>query len=87
MNPREDNRIQHKVFEAIVKEDGTLTVKVPQSLSGKKVKVTIEEDREKESLSAWNELSGVLKKADALDIPRRDSKDIIDDLRTFRESK
>ena len=77
------------ILDAIVKEDGTLIAKAPESLRGKKVriKIILKEKREKKSLAAWNELSAIFKKADALDIPRRDIEDIIDDIRTFRESK
>jgi len=77
------------ILDAIVKEDGTLIAKAPESLRGKKVriKIILKEKKEKRSLAAWNEISAILKKADALDIPRRNPEDIIDEIRTFRESK
>ncbi len=73
------------ICNAIVKEDGTLIAKVPKSLSGKKIKITLEEKGEKKDLSVWHEISTILKEADTLDIPRRNLKDIISDIRTFRE--
>ncbi len=75
------------IRDAIVKEDGTLIAKVPRSLSGKKIKITLGEKGKKKDLSVWGEISTILKEADTLDIPRRNLKDIIDNIRTFRESR
>jgi hypothetical protein len=77
------------ILDAIVKEDGTLIAKAPESLKGKKVriKIILKEKGEKKSLAVWNEISAILKKADTLDIPPRNPEDIIDDIRSFRESK
>ena len=85
------NEVKTMVLDAIVKEDGTLIAKVPKSLRGKKVKITIHEEkpkkRKQKKLSQWEEISAVLKEADKLDIPRRTIDEILDDLHTFRESK
>lgn len=72
------------IIDAIVHEDGTLIAKVPESLHGKRIKITLLEN--KQSLQMWNEIAAILKESDALDIPKRSITEIIDNIRTFRES-
>jgi hypothetical protein len=77
---------------AEVKEDGTLIAKAPKSLWGKKVKITVLEEKpkkpkQKKKLSQWEEISAVLEEARTLDIPRRTIDEILADLRDFRESE
>ena len=74
------------IVDAIVKEDGTLIAKVPKSLSGKKVRI-IEKAEESKNPSNWEAISAILNEADMLEIPRRNIDEILDDLRTFRETK
>ena len=79
------------VLDAIVKEDGTLIAKVPKSLRGKKVKITIHEEkpkkRKQKKLSQWEEMSAILKEIDALDLPQREFGDILAELREFKETE
>jgi ABC-type antimicrobial peptide transport system ATPase subunit len=71
-------------LDAVVNEDGTLVAKAPGHLRGRKIRIVIK-DRNK-SLSSWNEIAAILGKADRLDTPRRNLDEILNVLRTFRES-
>jgi hypothetical protein len=71
--------------DAIVKEDEMLIAKVPKYLSGKKVRIIVKEE-ESENSSNWKAISATLSEADMLEIPRRNIDEILDDLRTFRET-
>lgn len=72
---------------ATVKEDGPVATKDSKSLSGKKIKIILKERKEKKSLTAWSEISTILKEADTLNIPERSLSGILNDIRNFRESK
>ena len=72
------------ILDAEIKEDGTLVAKVPRTLIGKKVRIVIK-DKNKAS-SNWNALSAIFSEADRLNIPRRSLKEILDDVKAFRES-
>ena len=79
------------VLDAIVKEDGTLVAKAPKSLCGKKVKITIHEEKSQQQkqkkLSQWEKMSAALEEIDALDLPQREFSDILADLRKFKETE
>lgn len=78
------------VLEAVVKDDGTLIAKAPDSLRGKRVKIIVRQPEHQppppEKPSQWDEISAILDDARSLDIPRRSSEDILQELHTFRES-
>jgi len=80
------------VLDAEVKADGTLVAKAPKSLHGKKVKITVREEKPKKpkqykKVSQWEEISAILEEARTLDIPRRTFDEILADLRNLRESE
>ncbi len=73
-------------IEAIVSDDGTLVVKVPERYKGKTVRITIQ-DTELEPADQWTELSQILREAEKLDLPERSHEDIVREIREFRETK
>ena len=79
------------LMEAIVKDDGTLIAKVPKSLWGKKIHITIAESapekQDAQTPSQWDLISSALQDARTLSLPRRTADDILSDLRDFRESQ
>ncbi len=72
-------------LNAIVKDDGTLIAKAPKSLKGKEVKIIVKEKDSKKT--NWEAISAILEEADQLDIPKRNIKEILDDIHSFRESE
>ncbi len=72
------------ILDAEVKEDGTLVAKAPRYLSGKKIQIVIT-DKNK-SLSNWSSIVDVLNEADLLKVPRRSLEEILNDVRTFRDT-
>ncbi len=73
------------IFHAEVSKRGILTAKVPKSLWGKKVKVSIKETEQEQS--NWEKISKIFEEADTLDFPRRSHEDILKELRSFKETE
>ena len=73
------------IFHTEVSKRGILTAKVPKSLWGKKVKVSIKETEPEQS--NWEKISAALEKVDALDLPGRTHDDILAELRAFKETE
>ena len=89
-------------LDTIVKEDGTLIIKTPESLWGKKVKVHVQEEQrtansysflfseEQEnqaSLAQWEQIKAILRDVNQLDSPRQTIEEILHDLHELRESR
>ena len=74
------------ITQSVVKEDGTVTVKVPTSLKGKKVKLVLKETSDAKSILQWNAIYKIIQKADEIKLPKRTNKEIIEELKTFREA-
>ncbi len=89
-------------LDTIVKEDGTLIIKTPESLWGKKVKVHVQEEQrtakpksspiteEQEnqaSLAQWEQIKAILRDVNQLDFPRQTIEEILHDLHELRESR
>jgi hypothetical protein len=72
------------IIDAVVNDEGTLVAKAPEYLRGKNVRIVIKSKNK--SLTDWNLITAALEKADHLNIPRRSLKEIISDLRAFRET-
>jgi len=72
------------IIDAVVNDEGTLVAKAPEYLRGKNVRIVIKSKNK--SLADWNLIAAALGKADHLNIPRRSLKEIISDLRAFRET-
>jgi len=68
-------------LDAVVNDDGTLVAKAPRYLRGRKIRIVIK-DKNK-SLSNWNEIATILRKADRLDTPRRGLNEILNEIRAF----
>jgi hypothetical protein len=73
-------------IEAQVGEDGMLVTKVPERFKGKKVRISIREIEEARN-PQWEQIREILQAADQLDIPRSSHKEIIQEIRSFRESE
>ncbi len=73
------------ILQAEVSKRGILTAKVPKSLWGKKVKVSIKEPPSEKS--NWEQISEIFDQADALDFPRRTHAEILKELRAFKETE
>ncbi|MDZ7292752.1 MAG: hypothetical protein ONB44_17145 [candidate division KSB1 bacterium] len=73
------------ILDAEIKEDGTLIARVPEYLTGRKIQIVIRDNNK--SLTSWNAIADILTEADRLNVPQRDLNQILDDLRTFRETK
>jgi hypothetical protein len=72
-------------IEADVKDDGTVTIRVPKRYCGKRVRVSIQEAEDQRASEQWSKLSEVLDGLDRLGIQRRSHLQIIEELRRFRE--
>jgi hypothetical protein len=72
------------ILNATVNQDGTLNAKIPKALWGQQVTISI--TSKIESTSSWDNISEILKEADALNFPRKTHEEIISDLRAFRET-
>jgi len=72
-------------LNANISENGTLVAKLPASLWGKKVIISITPEIEEES--NWKNLSKALQKVDSLNLPHKNYDEIITDLRIFRETQ
>jgi hypothetical protein len=72
-------------IEADVENDGTVTLQVPKRFWGKRVRVSIQEADEQEASAQWSKLSEVLDGLDQLGTQGRSHRQIIDELRRFRE--
>ncbi len=75
------------IIQAEVSEDGLVKISDPK-LRGKKILLAMPEREETipEGKTNWDEIWKIFKEADALNIPRRSHEEILQDLRTFRES-
>ncbi len=73
------------ILQAEVSKRGILTAKVPKSLWGKTVKVSIKEPPAEKS--DWEQILKIFEKADALDFPRRTHAEILKELRAFKETE
>jgi len=73
------------ILQAEVSKRGILTAKVPKSLWGKKVKVSIKETKQEQS--NWGKISAALKELDALNLPGRTHDEILAELRAFKETE
>ncbi|GAK53150.1 hypothetical protein U14_04410 [Candidatus Moduliflexus flocculans] len=88
-------------LDAVVKDDGTLIIKTPQSFWGKKVKVQVDTEqpttkpqssptlatqKNQASLAQWEQIKAVFYDVDQLDFPRRTLEEILHDLHEMRES-
>ncbi|NJL59157.1 MAG: hypothetical protein HC887_05430 [Desulfobacteraceae bacterium] len=73
------------ILQAEITKKGTLNAKIPKSLWGKKVVVSIQETEAKQS--NWDKISAALEKVDALDLPGRTYKEILVELRAFKETE
>lgn len=72
-------------IDADVNGDGVLTAKVPDRYKGRRVRISIREI-EQEGSSQWAQISKVLDELESADLPRRSHREILEALRTFRES-
>ncbi len=61
------------ILQAEITKKGTLNAKIPKSLWGKKVVVSIQEPEQ----SNWDKISAALEKVDALDLPGRTHEEIL----------
>jgi hypothetical protein len=73
------------ILHAQVNKDGTLTTKLPKSLWGKRIVISVVSETEAES--DWKDIEKTFEDADRLDFPRRSHKEILRDLKAFRESE
>jgi hypothetical protein len=73
------------ILNATVNPDGTLNAMIPKFLWGKPVTISI--FPQVKSQSSWESISDILKEADALDFPRQTHEEILNELRTFRETQ
>ena len=73
-------------IEADVSRDGVLTTKVPDRYKGKRVKISIREIEAEQMPSQWAQISKVLDDLETLDIPRSNEREILAELRSFRET-
>ncbi|HIE02170.1 MAG TPA: hypothetical protein EYP59_18105 [Thiotrichaceae bacterium] len=73
------------LLNANISEDGTLVAKIPPSLWGKKVIISITSETQEES--NWENISNALKKVDSLNLPSKSYDEIITNLRAFRETE
>jgi hypothetical protein len=73
------------ILQAEVSKRGILTAKVPKSLWGKKVKVSIKEAKQEQS--NWEKISAALEKVDALNLSGRTHDEILAELRAFKETE
>jgi hypothetical protein len=74
--------------EADVSNDGVLIAKLPDRYRGRHVRVIIEDEDEDERASAqWAALTQILSRVEAQTSARRSHREILDELRGFRESE
>jgi len=73
-------------IEATVRDDGTLTIKVPDRYRGKKVHVSIRE-AEAEPTSQWEAISHIAHEAGRLGLPGKTHEEILKEIRGFRETE
>ncbi len=78
-------------LDAIVKDDGTLIAKAPQSLWGKQLKIEVLTEGDKKRTprkkhSQWEKMKQALQDIDALNLPEREFTDILTELRTFKDT-
>ncbi len=71
------------ILHAQVNEDGILNARIPGSLWGKRVLISME-TAPSSDLTDWEKISEILEEADTLDFPRRNHDRILADLRAFR---
>lgn len=74
------------ILHARVNNDGTLITKLPKSLRGQKVIITVKKENVVHS-SNWDKISLAMEAADNLNHPKCSPNKILDEIRTFRESK
>jgi hypothetical protein len=70
--------------EADVSQDGVLTAKLPDRYRGRHVRVIIE-DADEPASAQWTALAEIQNLAEAQTIPRRTHREILDEVRAFRE--
>jgi hypothetical protein len=76
--------------EADVSNDGVLTAKLPDRYRGRHVRVMIEDQDEDEGERAsdqWTALAEILGRVEVQTIARRSHREILDEVRGFRESE
>ena len=71
------------ILQAEITKKGTLNAKIPKSLWGKQVVVSIQETEPEQS--NWDRISAALEKVDALDLPGRTHDEILAELRAFKD--
>ena len=72
--------------EADVSNDGVLTAKLPDRYRGRHVRVMIEDEDERVS-AQWAALTEVLDRVEPQRIARRSHREILEEVRGFRESE
>lgn len=72
--------------EADVSNDGVLTAKLPDRYRGRHVRVMIEDEDERAS-AQWAALTEVLDRVEPQRIARRSHREILEEVRGFRESE
>jgi hypothetical protein len=79
-------RVLKMPIEATVRDDGTLTIKVPDRYRGKKVHVSIRE-AEAEPTNQWEAISRIAQEVGRLGLPGRTHEEILKEIRGFRETE
>jgi hypothetical protein len=72
-------------IEADVSKDGVLTAILPARYRGKRVHVIIDDEAE-HATAQWAAISAVLDRAESTSIASRDHREILEEIRQFRES-
>lgn len=72
--------------EADVSDEGVLTAKLPDRYRGRHVRVMIEDDDERAS-AQWVALAEILNRVEPQRIARRGHREILEEVRGFRESE